>query len=371
MIFIRRNDIVRMGARYLPWLIIFLICSGLAIAIGGPTFRYTNPIQTEPIRDAQITKVGDTWYMTGTSLDKELGVKIWSSQNLTDWRLESQAIRPSEKHWYKKRFWAPELFPYKNKWYLTFNCPQGDEPDSPQFVALAVADKITGPYQVVTEDKPLTEGNDATLFQDDDGKVYLFRSGISGIQVDLPTATTVGSSFNVISPGGPTAWDGTAPGGPGVGVEGPSVLKHGGTYYLLYASWGRGYEEGYATSQHITGPWEKYQKNPVYGAQDEEWCKRYKHLYTQSSNIPYGQVAHGSPFIGPDGTVWFGCHGYLKGVDQQPHLIISPVAFDRHGIMHMSLTWTPQSAVVPQPFRLALNGTRLASPVIEQLAAGR
>jgi beta-xylosidase len=295
-------------------------------------------------------------------------VKLWSSTNLTEWKFMSLLITPSKDHWYKKRFWAPELFPYKGKWYLTFNCPVGEKPDSPQSVGLAVADRITGPYRVLTEDRPLTEGNDATLFQDDDGKVYLFRSGISAIQVDLEHAKTVGASFNVIAPGPDSAWDGTAPGGPQVGLEGPSVLKHGQHYYLLYASWGRGYEAGYASASKITGPWLKYRSNPIYGAQDEEWSKIYKHEYTQAAAVPYGQLGHGSPFVGPDGALWFGCHGYLKGKGQEPHLVITPLNFD-HDVVQMTVTWTPQVIFLPRRFRVRLGDARLASPDFEKLAA--
>lgn len=346
-----------------------------------PHFDYENPIQTEPVRDPRIVKVGKTWYMTataypffeGTSQGAVPGVKLWSSTNLTQWKLASLLVAPSTDHWYKRGFRAPSLFPYKGKWYLTFSCPAGDAPDSPLSVGLAVADKIGGPYRVLTEDKPLTEGNEASLFQDDDGSVYLFRSGvpklgISAIAVDLPNAATVGDSFNVLEPGSPSAWDGTAPGGQEVGLEAPAVFKHGHNYYLLYASWGRGYEEGYASAPRIGGPWLKYHNNPVYGAQDEEWAKIYKHEYTQAAEIPYGQLGSGAPFVGPDGGLWFGCHGALKGKGQESHLVITPLTFD-HEVIHMVVTWTPQVIFLPHRFRVRLGDTRLASPALEKVAA--
>ena len=361
----------------LPCLVLVAFLQPLALHASSkdPRFQYENPIRTDPIRDPQIIKVGKTWYMTGTAypffegtaLGPIPGVKLWSSTNLTDWKLESLILAPSKDHWYKKRFWAPELFPYKGKWYLTFACPNGDAANATQSIGLAVADKITGPYRVLTEDKPLTDGNDATLFQDDDGKVYLFRSGISAIQIDLEHLTTVGEPFTVIRPGSDSSWDGTAPGGSDVGLEGPSVLKHGHTYYLLYASWGRGYEEGFATAQKITGPWLKYRGNPIYGAQDEEWSKIYKHEYNQAPSVPYGQLGHGTPFIGPDGDVWFGCHGYLKGKGQEPHLVITPMSFD-HDVIHMVVTWTPQTIFLPHHFKVKLGDTRLASPQLGPLA---
>ncbi|GGG96402.1 glycoside hydrolase family 43 protein [Silvibacterium dinghuense] len=340
-----------------------------------PHFDYENPIQTDPIRDPQITKVGSTWYMTGTAFPffdgtaagPIPGVKLWSSTDLTHWKDLGVLVAPSKDRWYRRRFWAPELFPYKGKWYLTFSCPFGETPDSPESIALAVADTITGPYKVLTEDKPLTEGNGATLFQDDDGKVYLFRDGVTATLVDLPNAVPIGQPFPVIQPGADGAWDGPAKGGPSVGLEGPTVMKHGRSYILLYSSWGRGYEVGEATADTITGPWRKSRSNPIYGAQDEEWAKIYKHAYTQKSDVPYGQLGHGSPFIGPDGDLWFGCHGYLKGKGQLPHLVITPMRID-HDQVKMVVTWTPQVLFYPKKFHVRPTDTRLASPDLATLA---
>lgn len=374
--------------RLLPWLVLFAACATphAHASSKDPHFDWENPIQSDPIRDPQITKVGSTWYMTGTaypffdgtSAGPIPGVKLWSSTDLTHWKdLGVLIAAPAPKtegstgqekpHWYNRSFWTPELFPYRGKWYLTFSCPFGESPDSPESIALAVADTITGPYKVLTEDKPLTEGKGATLFQDEDGKVYLFRDGVTAIQVDLPHATTLGAPFPVIQPGTDAAWDGPAKGGPSVGLEGPSVMKHGHTYVLLYSSWGRGYEVGEATAASITGPWKKYRNNPIYGAQDEEWARIYKHAYTQKAEVPYGQLGHGSPFIGPDGELWFACHGYLKGKGQMPHLVITPMHVD-HDTVKMVATWTPQLIFIPKKFHVQLTDSRLASPDLEKLA---
>lgn len=356
---------------------LFLLATLFFVAIpcraDGPPFSYLNPIATAPIRAPQITKVGDLWYMTGTAApfgDNTAGVKLWSSKDLAKWKLESIILAPTKEHWYKRQFAAPELFPYENKWYLTFTCPDDSQPDGTPSIGLAVADTITGPYRSLTEDHPLAQGSDATLFADD-GKIYLFLSnpdGIAAIQVDLASAKTIGVPLHVLNPGPASAWDGTTPGGPTVGIDAPSVFKHDKTYYLMYASWGRGYEEGYATSRSIHGPWTRYEKNPIYGGQEEVWSKLYKHKYTQPSSVPYTHVGHGSPFIGPDGTLWFACHGVLKGIDQQPHLILAPMSFDKHGDIRLVLTWTPQVLFLPKHFHVRLEGTRLASPALAKLA---
>ena len=340
-----------------------------------PQFNYENPIQSEALSDPHIVKIGKTWYMTATSVPSAggvsegalVGINLWSSTNLTEWKFVSVLVSPDTGHWYKSGLSTPELFPYRGQWYLTFSSAQSDQPGSPRYIGLAVANKIIGPYHVLTQDKPLIEGSGGSLFQDDDGKVYLFRNGISAIRVDLQQAATTGSTISVVDQGPRGAWDGAAVGGPEINIEAPAVFKHDNNYYLLYASNGRGYEEGFASASKITGPWLKYHNNPVYGAQDKDWAEIYKHEYTQAPDVPYTQLGGGSPFVGPDGELWFACRATLRGTDQQPRLVIAPITFD-HSVIHMVATWTPQVVFLPRHFRVRLGDSRLASPELQKLA---
>jgi len=328
-------------------------------SIFAASFAYTNPIKIA-IRDSQIVRDGDTYYLTGTfppyGKSPNPGFRISSSKDLVHWTEPQMMVQSDQTRWFSFRSWAPEIFPYKGKYYLTMNGAslQKNGKVGPQMIGIAVADVITGPYTAITKDKPLTAGNDASLFLDTDGKVYLFRSGISAIEVNLtPTKVfTVGDSIRCITAGGPDNWDGAAAGGPPVSIEGPSVFKRNGTYYLMYSSWRRGYEIGYATAPSIKGPWTKYVGNPIFGAQDPDKCKHYKSTFTQSPEIPWGQVGHGSPFFGPDGRLWFCCHGIMqkgKGENSEPHLVIAPMEFQADGSIQMKLTWTPQADPVPAP----------------------
>lgn len=332
----------------------------------GPhaSFRYTNPIASVTVRDCQIVKQGDTYYMTGTFppfwKSKHFpGVRIVSSRDLIHWSKPKTVIGPDASHWYQQLFWAPEIFPHQGKFYLTFNCPANgatpieDGVPIPQSVALAVADAITGPYTALTPGRPLTDGNDATLFLDTDRHVYVYSAvehegfkGIACSQVNLTQGSVIGPASECVPAGGPSDWDGGAK----VGIEGPSVFERNGTYYMLYSSWRRGYEVGYATAPHPRGPWTKYSGGPIYGAQDPEWCNRYGSTYTQATDVPFGQVGHGSPFFGPDGRIWFCCHGIEqkgKGRDTEPHLVITPMEFRADGSLAMTLTWDSQ--IVPLP----------------------
>ena len=335
-------------------------------ALGDPAatapamFTWTNPLS--PVaRDPQILVADGRYVMAGTAAPffeqtgPSPGVKLWSSRDLATWDDGTLVIAPSKTSWYRQRFWAPEVYHSRDdgKFYLTFNCPKGGaDANTPQAVGVAVADAALGPYRVLTEDAPLCEGNDAHIFRDDDGKTYLFRSGLSAIEVDLPNARVVGESFTVIGKRQGDYWDGGIKGAPAVGLEGPSVVRIDGTYFCFYSSWGRGYEVGYATATNVRGPWTRYVGSPVYGAQDAAWAKRYQHTTDQSPDVPWRQVGHNSLFRGPDGRWWIAAHAYGRagGDPKNPHLVIDPIDFRAGVFARTPVSATTQSAPIDPAF---------------------
>ena len=336
---------------------------------GPHVFTYQNPLSRATsgingLRDPFILRVDGLWYMTGTpkpffeQLGDAPGVPLYSSSNLKTWKDAGLLVVRKPGSWYQDRFWAPEIHvkqtPAGRKFYCTFNCFNKDaDPKGhvPQGVGLAVADKITGPYTILTPDAPLHGGNDADIFTDDDGQDYLFVAGVTGMPVDLANAKVTGPTFAVVPAGAPADWDT----GPGIGREGPEVIKIKNTYYCFYSSWGRGYEVGYATAPNIHGPWTKYAQNPIYGAQSPASCLRYHKTYTQNPNVPYNQVGHGAPFIGPDGRWWISAHfgtnipdpladRRLNGNCQPGY---DPLRFQNGVFLPTMPTWTPQ--IIPLP----------------------
>lgn len=331
-------------------------------------FHYQNPLPVgvvNGLRDPFVLQVDGMYYITGTGkpffeqdyakLGPPAGVPLYSSPDLKAWKFEGIIIPRVAGTWYQDRFWAPEIHvketPAGRKFYCTVSCfNQDTRPAAGQGVLLAVADKITGPYKILTPDKPLTGGNDADLFTDTDGKDYLFVASCVGFPVDLEHAKIIGPKFLVVGPGAPSDWDT----GPGISREGPQVIKIGATYYCFYSSWGRGYEVGYATATDIHGPWTKYAQNPIYGAQSKADCEHYHKLYTQAADVPYTAVGHGEPFVGPDGRWWISAHfGHVPAPPeaagfkgwQQPGY--DPLNYKDGVFLPTQPTWTPQSVVLP------------------------
>lgn len=333
-------------------------------------FSYTNPIKSgiDPngLRDCQVLRDGDWWYMTGTSYphwprqeaDGNLnkGVVLYRSENLTDWEFIKYIVeRGDSTKWYYRRFWAPEIQKIKGKYYALFNCRNDALGFPGQHTGYAVADHIEGPYSIVTEEKPLSRGNDLTFFEDDDGKVYAFWNrgrefGIGFAELDLETATFLSEPTSAIQPAkvdyemdeegkvvmepnyDKTAmkkkvaryydWD-------AIGIEGAYVIKNEDMYYLFYSSWTRGYEIGYATAASVTGPWTKSPTNPFYGAMSKQACKKNKMVFEGDADNPFNAVGHNEIFTGPDGRLWLSCHGITEG--QPPFLVIDPIGFDEEG----------------------------------------
>ena len=332
------------------------------------SFTYQNPIASKDIpaiRDPQIIAHAGAYYLIGSAPPfwgpqngdgPAPGVKMWRSEDLLNWTFHKLLIdrRDVPEHaWYRDRFWAPEIHQKNGKFYLTFNCCN-ETSDTPheQGVGVAVSGRIDGPYEILTREKPLLEkANDASLLTDDDGRTYLFVSGIKGCEIDLEAIKVIGEVKQLINRE-PGKWDGMI-------IEGPMAFKRNAKYYLLYSSNTRGYEIGYATADHPLGPYTKGRNSPFFGAQSKKICDgRPPHLrcaFTGDPNSPYLGCGHNTIFKGPDGRDWICCHyevvydqnnpnhryrdffpsGNTKGKDNGPYrtemLGIDPFWFDENG----------------------------------------
>lgn len=347
-------------------------------------FHYQNPISKglDPlgVRDCQVFRDGGRWYMTATAWPhwphQEVfglinpGIVLYSSDDLLSWNFEKVIVpQGSSNKWYHRRFWAPEIHKLNDRYYALFNASNPDKGYPGQHTGYAVSDHLLGPYTVVTEEAPLSQGNDLTCFEDDDGKVWAFWNrgrdfGIGFAQVDLDKGAFLTEPTSAITPaeleytvdanGRPVteaaydgrlrrriercfAWD-------SIGIEGSYVIQREGTYILFYSSWTRGYEIGCATAPAVTGPWTKSPSNPFYGEQSEASCLRNDLPYEGNPDSPFNQVGHNVVFTGPDGNLWLSCHGTLKEKPEQPMLVIDPLEFGSDGnLVKKPPSYTPQA----------------------------
>ncbi len=335
--------------------VLLLACAVPRLPAASPpaSFTWKNPIVTGPdwIRDAFIIRVGDRYYLTGTRVilsEKENtrrwpGFFLWSSDDLLHWKEEGLLIRNEQIRWSDRNFWAPEIrwHPRRKKFYLCFNANQAKGNERLRMgMGLAVADAVTGPYTLLTPDAPITDNNDASLFFDDDGRDYVVQTGFNLAEIDLDNARLLSPKRKILAGGPPGSWDAAA-----AINEGPVLLKINGTYYYFWSCTGWGYFVGYATAKTVWGPYSKAAHNPIWGAAQPKW----REAAGQPADLPFTEVGHGTPFIGPDGRLWISGHGHvLQGGAPYPYnaprICFDPLHGNPDtGEFRAQLSWTTQT----------------------------
>ena len=229
-----------------------------------------------------ITNIGDPFVMYDDASGKYYMYatggyfKCYSSDTMSTWKSEGNSYVVTEKSFGKKNFWGPEVYKVGSDYYMVYSAMN----ESGRYnVGLAKASSPAGPFTDVY-DHPLFAPDysviDASLFFDDDGRVYLFFSkdcsenvvnGMKtsqsfGIELKKDLSGTIGEEQLVSTPvfaweskSGTTRWN-----------EGPFVFKQNGTYYLLFSAnyyAKEHYAVGYATAKSPLGPYEKAKNNPI------------------------------------------------------------------------------------------------------------
>lgn len=250
------------------------------------------------------------------------GYDVFVSDDLVHWEEKGKAF-----HDPRGGAWAPDVFQNKKgdgKLYLyyTDNAPKPPAGKGGKQIGVAVADAPLGPF----EDKGAlaSESIDAHLFQDEDGKFYLYYVHLAGgfkimVQPMANPLSKKGEPRRVIYP--TESWEKIS----GEVTEGPFMLKRKGIYYLMYSGTGAespNYGVGYATAQSPLGPFTKYAGNPI--------------AHRGGSVLGPG---HHCVIDGPDGRLWMVYHqkaSTKKGWDR--FLAIDPLWFDEQGVIHVKTT---------------------------------
>ena len=283
------------------------------------------------IRDPMILPVGDTYYLTGTQppywSGANDGVHLWSTKDLVHFQDHGLILKREdmpESMWCRDRFWAPELFDGKDGYfYLTFNCRNSSENyEYPLNSGIARSKNITGPYEIMTVDKSVShsvgEANDATLFRDDDGSVWIgFNNTPQRLLLHrLDTETCTISEGQIAAEiGAEGEWD-------HIGLEGQCIVKRCGLYFQWYSSWTNGYNSGLLVADSMQGPWKKSPQNPIL-VDNEIWH----------------HAGHNHSFCGFDGQDYLIFHAN----PQSPHemqcesMYIVPISYHEDGTVTLSI----------------------------------
>lgn len=229
--------------------------------IGLVSIVYTNaqnPVIFADVPDMSMIRVGDTYYMSSTTMHMSPGVPIMKSRDLVNWELVNYAYDilddvdelslANGRSAYGRGSWASCLRYHKDTYYLsTFASTTNTT------YIYSTKDIEKGPWKVIRF-KP--SYHDHTTFFDDDGKVYMIW-GVGDLRMvelkDDLSGIKEGTERVLIK-------NASAPAGDNIMLraEGSQLFKVNGKYYLFNITWPRG---GMRTvlihrADKITGPYE-------------------------------------------------------------------------------------------------------------------
>ncbi|MEN9918696.1 MAG: hypothetical protein RL662_1132 [Bacteroidota bacterium] len=227
-----------------------------------PTPKPQSPVS---LGDPFILLHNNTYYAYGTAAED--GIEVYTSDDLQTWQKQTKLALHKNDSWGDRWFWAPEVYAIKGKFYMYYSADE--------HICVATSDSPLGPFVQTTQKPQLVDEKaiDNSLFIDDDGKAYLymvrFNDGnniwVAELENDLETIKpeTFKPCIHVSQ-----AWEEVWP----RVNEGSFIFKHKGLYYLSYSA--NSFESpfygvGYATATSPTGPWTKYDNNPILQKPDQ------------------------------------------------------------------------------------------------------
>lgn len=242
----------------------------------GLAFPEITPLFDQFLRDTSIVLAPDgMYYMTGTTGGPEMMVvtsdlSVWKSPDLKSWSPVRDIPRQSTVVWNIDRdgtwmkpitlrdgepfrpLWAPEIHYFNGTFWIPFSVPRHGVT-----LLKSTSGKAEGPYEIaIKPDQPISNGIDASLFQDDDGTVYFLYGG-GWIARMKPDMSGIAEPFRHIA----------SASGRDIGFEGVYLFKNNGLYTLCAADFVLGkYNTYMATAKSLNGPWsERYLAVPHAG----------------------------------------------------------------------------------------------------------
>ena len=320
----------------------FLITALAIFATGADIIGQSEPGEIF-FADPAIYAENGKYYLTGTGGGRPAGFKLLVSDDLITWEVPSgdsicQILEQGKGTFGERGFWAPQIFKENGVYYMTHTANEQ--------TVLTKSRSLTGPFQ---QDKiePIdgTEKNiDSFIFKDDDGKHYLYHVRFNKgnylwvAEFDMQTGkldpTTLTRCF-----GATEDWEATSNYDSNPIMEGPTVLKMKGIYYLLYSAnhfRNIDYAVGYATSDSPIGPWKKQGKSP----------------FIHRSVTGENGSGHGDVFKGNDGNLYYVFH--VHNSDS----IISP---RRTRIVQLNLDWNNESGI----YNISIDASTIIKPIRE------
>ena len=235
------------------------LASGLCPSTTSVVAAARNPIIHADVPDMAMIRVGDTYYMSSTTMHMSPGLPIMESKDLVNWRLVSYAYDTLDdvdalnlengKSSYGRGSWASSIRYHNETFYVTtFSGTTG------KTYVYSTKDIKNGPWETKSFAPSL---HDHSLFFEDDGRVFMLY-GVNNLHL-----VELNQDLSGIKPGGVdkvVVTNASAVAGQNImlGAEGSQLFKVKGKYYLFNITWPRG---GMRTvlvhrADDIAGPYE-------------------------------------------------------------------------------------------------------------------
>ncbi len=274
-----------------------------------------NPIIFADVPDMSMIRVGDSYYMSSTTMHMAPGVPIMKSKDLVNWTIINYAYDTlanvdamnlvNGQSTYGRGTWASCINYQKGTFYVSTFAQTTNKT-----YVYKTKDIEKGPWERIVFEPAY---HDHTILFDDDGKIYMIwgvrKLRIIELKDDL-TGVKEGTERVLIE-------DANAPIGKNVGLgEGSQIFKVKGKYYLFNIAWPRG---GMRTvvvhrADQITGPWEGkvafadlgVAQGGIVDTPDGKWFAYLFRDFGSVGRIPYivpMKWEDGWPVIGVNGKV--------------------------------------------------------------------
>ncbi|SDG58554.1 family 43 glycosylhydrolase [Microbacterium pygmaeum] len=258
---------------------------------------FTNPILPGDRPDPAILKVGDDYWMTFSSFEAAPGLLLYRSTDLVNWTYVCAALPEPIGNTF-----AVDIAEHDGHFfiYIPF-IPTAWSTLTDASIFVIHAPSMSGPWSAPI-DLGIRGAIDPGHVVGEDGRRYLFVSGIRRIELAADGLSTVGELEKVYDGWRyPDDWVTEA-----YALEGPKLFRRGEWFYLVSAVGGTagpatGHMVIVARSRSVHGPWENHPRNPIARTTDaaQRWWSR----------------GHASLVPGPSGgdDWWMVSHGYENG----------------------------------------------------------
>jgi beta-xylosidase len=302
----------------IPILLLSLLSANCSSAKEGDgAKKATNPIIWADVPDVAMVRVGDTYYMSSTTMHMSPGLPIMKSKDLVNWKLVSYAydkLADNEKlrlengnNAYGAGSWASSIRFHNGLFYVsTFSATSGK-------THLFTTDNIEkGEWKETTFEPVL---HDHTLFFDDDERVYMIY-GAGDIRIAELTPEVSGLRENGVHQVIITGASKVASERVGLPAEGSHMIKHNGYYYLFNITWPPNDMRTVIVhrAESITGPYEGklllrdrgIAQGSIIDTPEGDWYAYMFRDYGAVGRIPYlmpMKWENDWPVLGVEGTV--------------------------------------------------------------------